>query len=232
MRKSLLAWAGVAAPVVWLGGALVMSHAQRGFMDRLGWDVWPSGLALGPYGWGQILVFLVFAVLYIAFATYAVSCATWSGLARWGSRVVLLGAVITPLLAFRTDPPNSDVTWHGALHAVGYVALVSSMLVAFIALYPGLIRRAKGRWRWAPLPLALIPFAWLAPNAEVTGNYLFFAVPFTVFAALALVLREGTRAQETSAAVGSGSGGQRTGHRRLRDVHRQTPATHMGKPKQ
>lgn len=215
MTRNLRAWAGVAAPAVWLGGALVMSHAQRGFMNRLGWDVWPSGLALGPYGWGQILVFLVFAMLYIAFATYAVSCATWSSLARWGSRFLLAGALITPLLAFKTDPPNSNVTWHGALHAIGYVALVSSMLVAFIALYPGLLRGAKGEWRWAPLAVAFIPFAWLAPYAEVTGSYLFFAIPFSLLAALAIVLRE---VGSQSAAVGSASSGRRTGHRRLHDV--------------
>ena len=35
------------------------------------------------------------------------------------------------------------MTWHGALHAAGYVALMISMLVAFISLYPGLIRRAS-----------------------------------------------------------------------------------------
>jgi hypothetical protein len=188
-----LAWTGVAAPTVWLGGALLMSHVERDFMQELGWGVWPSGLALGPYGAGQVLVFLVFAGLYAAFAAYAVRVATWSRLARFGSRAALAGAVLTPLLAFHTDPPGRDATWHGVLHAVGYLALVASLLVALVTLSPGLLRRETRAWRSAPAALALVPFAWLAPNATVTRSYLLFAVPFTLFAALALVLRHSRR---------------------------------------
>ena len=188
VAKDELAWTGVAAPAVWLGGALVMSHVQRDFMQELGWDVWPSGLALGPYGAGQVLVFLVFAGLYLAFAACAVRVATWSRLARFGSRAALAGAVLTPLLAFHTDAPGHDATWHGVLHAVGYFGLVASMLVALVTLSPGLLRRAPRAWRSAPAALVLVPFAWLAPNATVTRSYLLFAVPFTLLAALALAL--------------------------------------------
>jgi hypothetical protein len=47
--------------VVFLVGAGLMSFAEQDFMDRdLGWDVWPSGLALGPHGWGQVVVFVLF----------------------------------------------------------------------------------------------------------------------------------------------------------------------------
>lgn len=191
--KDELAWTGVAAPTVWLGGALVMSYIERDFMQDLGWDVWPSGLALGPYGAGQVLVFLVFASLYTAFAAYAVRVATWSRFARFGSRAALAGAVLTPLLAFQTDPPGSDATWHGVLHAVGYLALMVSLLIATVTLSPGLLRREIRAWRSAPAALALIPFAWLAPNATVTNGYLFFAVPFTLLAALALALRGSRR---------------------------------------
>lgn len=188
MAVDRTALSGVAAPVVWLGGALVMSYDERKFMDRLGWDVWPSGLALGPHGWGQIVVFLVFAGLYVAFARYVVARATWSRLARWGARSMLVGASLTPLLAFKTDPMNNDMTWHGALHATGYVALMLSLLTAFVTVLPGLIRRRPPGWRLAPIAVLLIPFAWLAPTQEATANYLFFAVPLAVLAALALVL--------------------------------------------
>jgi hypothetical protein len=181
------AWAGVAAPVVWLGGALVMSYDERSFMDRLGWDVWPSGLALGPHGWAQIGIFLVFAVLYLFFMEYVSRRGRWSRLSRWGSRLALVFAASTVLLAFKTDPMNQDMTWHGTLHAIGYAALLLSMLTVFVSVYPGLLR-GRGRWRLAPLGLVLIPFAWLAPNDKATSNYLFFAIPFTLLAALALTL--------------------------------------------
>jgi hypothetical protein len=183
------AWAGVAAPVVWLGGALVMSHVDQHFMDQLGWDVWPSGLALGPHGWGQVVIFLVFAAVYAAFAVQVSRSCRWSRLARWGGRLMVVGACLSPFLAFKTDPPGAQMTWHGALHAAGYVTLMVSMLVAFVSVYPGLIRRTSPQaWRVAPLALLLVPPAWLAPNSTATSSYLFFAVPFTLLAALALVL--------------------------------------------
>ena len=191
--KDELAWTGVAAPTVWLGGALVMSHVERDFMRELGWDAWPSGLALGPHGAGQVLVFLVFAGLYTTFAVHAARVATWSRLARFGSRAALAGAVLTPLLAFQTDPPGRDATWHGVLHAVGYFALVASVLIALVTLSPGLLRREPRAWRSAPAALALVPLALLAPNATVRSSYLVFAVPFTLLAALALALRHSCR---------------------------------------
>jgi hypothetical protein len=47
-----------------------MGFAEQDFMEHdLGWDVWPSGLALGPHGWGQIVVFVLFVAAYLTFAT-------------------------------------------------------------------------------------------------------------------------------------------------------------------
>lgn len=181
-------WAGVAAPVVWLGGSVAMSYDERAFMDRLGWDIWPSGLSLGPDGWGQIVVFLVFAALYIAFALALRAVARWSRLARGGARLVAVLAFVTPLLAFRTDRPQDGMSWHGVLHAAGYVALMLSLLLIVVTVLPGLVRRRPTELRWAALAGLLIPFAWAAPNAEATSNYLFFAIPFTLLAAVAVLL--------------------------------------------
>lgn len=190
---------GAVAPVVWLGGAVAMSYDERAFMNRLGWDVWPSGLALGPDGWVQILIFLTFAALYIAFALSVRVVATWSRLARLGGRLLLGLACVTPLLAFRTDPPTHDITWHGALHATGYVGLMLSLLVAAVTLLPGLVRRRISELKWAAPALLLVPFAWTAPNDKATSNYLFFAIPMTLLAALALMLTRVERPPATRA---------------------------------
>lgn len=181
---------GVLAAAVWLGGSLLMSYDERSFMDRLGWDVWPSGLSLGPDGWGQIAIFVGFAVIYIGFLAQVAVVAVWSRLARWGSRLALIIGCFTPLLAFKTDPINAKITWHGALHATGYSTLMLSMLVLFTSVLPGLTRRAGRGWRVAPLALLLLPFAWAGPNSEVTSNYLFFAIPFTLLVALGLVIQQ------------------------------------------
>lgn len=183
-----VALAGVLAPVFLLGGSLVLSHSQRSFMDELGWDVWPSGLALGPHGWGAVTVFLGFAALYIAFLVGVCRLADWSRLARRGSHVALVLGSGTALLPFSTDRPGADMSWHGALHGAGYLALLASLLVLFATVLPGVIRRGGRGWLAAPAALVLIPFAWTGPNDTVTSNYIFFAVPFTLLAAMALVL--------------------------------------------
>ena len=53
--------AGMAGPVLFVGVLVVLTVVQYDFMLRIGWQpledpagAWPSGLALGPYGWVQI----------------------------------------------------------------------------------------------------------------------------------------------------------------------------------
>jgi len=58
-------------------------------------------------------------------------------------------------------------------------------------------------WRTAPLALLLLPPAWLAPNDTATSSYLFFAVPFTLLAGLALVLATGGAPSADRAPVGT-----------------------------
>lgn len=189
-------WAGVLAPVVWLGGAGLMSFAEQDFMEHdLGWDVWPSGLALGPHGWGQIVVFVLFVAAYLVFATALLS-RSWSRPGRWGARVFAVGAVLAVGLPFRTDRPDTDITWHGTLHAVGYVGMMLTLLCSALLMLPGLVRSsAPTQWRLTPLALLLLPPAWALPAPEATTNYLFFAIPFTLLAVLALRLAgDGSRA--------------------------------------
>jgi len=182
-------WAGVLAAVIFLAGASLMSFAEQDFMGHdLGWDVWPSGLALGPYGWGQIVVFVLFVVAYLTFAT-ALLDRSWSRPGRWGARVFAVGAVLALGLPFRTDRPSTDLTWHGGLHAAGYGGMMLTLLVSMVLIYPGLIRSSTpAQWRLAPFVLLLLPLAWLLPDPKATSNYLFFAIPFCFVAALALRL--------------------------------------------
>lgn len=187
MSKTI-ALAGVAAPVVFLGGAGVLSWAERDFMEHdLGWDVWPSGLALGPVGWGQVAVFLAFSALLVVFSVHLVGVPAPTRPARGGALVLAVGSLVSVLLAFRTDPPGADVTWHGVLHAVGYVVMMLALLVGMAMTYPSRIRRSTAQqWALAPLALLLPLGALLMPTPTASANYFFFAVPFTLLAALAL----------------------------------------------
>lgn len=60
--------AGAVAPYLFLLGTIGISWLQEDFMEELGWDEWPSGLALGPNGWLQMADFIVLGVLLSAFA--------------------------------------------------------------------------------------------------------------------------------------------------------------------
>ena len=185
-RRLLLA--GVAAPAVWLLGALSVSLLEQDFMARLGWDVWPSGLALGPIGAAQVCVFLVFSLLLVRHAT-ALARLDLSRPGRLGARILLAGAGVSVCLAFLTDPPGDAMTWHGALHAVGYVAMMLGVLVSLVLVLPGAARRARSAdWRRAALAVVLIVPAWAMPTATGRSGYLFFAVPFTALAMQALLL--------------------------------------------
>ncbi len=97
-------------------------------------------------------------------------------------------------LPFRTDRPSTDVTWHWALHALGYGGMMLTLLLALLLVFPGLLRSsAPAQWNLTPLALLLLPLAWSLPNAKATSNYLFFAIPFTLLAVLALRLaRDGS----------------------------------------
>lgn len=190
----MLLAAGYVAASVWLLGALSMSRVERGFMGGLGWDVWPSGLALGPWGWLQVVVFLAFAAALITFAWTLVRIEL-PRVARWGSRVLFVGAVISPLLAFRTDPPGHTTTWHGALHAVGYLAMMLGVLVSLLLVLPVAVRRAEPRqWAVAALALLLLPPAALMPEEAGSGQYLFFAVPMVLLSVESLLLWVPSRA--------------------------------------
>lgn len=58
---------GVAGPLLFLAGTVLVSCTERDFMTELGWDVWPSGTALGPNGWATVLVFLITGLCQMAF---------------------------------------------------------------------------------------------------------------------------------------------------------------------
>jgi hypothetical protein len=54
---------------------VVLTVAQYGFMVDLGWDPigasdvpWPSGLALGPLGWLQVVNFILLGLALMVFA--------------------------------------------------------------------------------------------------------------------------------------------------------------------
>ena len=169
-------------------------------MERLGWEVWPSGLALGPHGWLQTGNFVVFGVLILLFALAVRALPRRN---RWQAAapvLVALAGIAALGLVFETDPPDVEETWHGLAHGLAYLTWLGAIVLA----YPFVWWRARRQpvWREAPwwpsaLALLLFPPVFLLPSSESSGNYLFFAVVLTPMAAIGIRLALGARRSES-----------------------------------
>jgi hypothetical protein len=178
---------GVAGPLVFLVGVVLVSWSERDFMAVLGWNNWPSGTALGPHGWATVLVFILTGLCQIAFALSLLRQAGKSVVRKLGAGLLLLSGFGMAMLAFKTNHPDSDVTWHGHIHAAAYFTFFFSLLLAYVVLTLGSWKRLdRSSWKYAPL--ALLPWLgiFLLPDGLKASNYLFFAVLFTPLLILAI----------------------------------------------
>jgi hypothetical protein len=174
-------------------GTVAISWLQEDFMERLGWDVWPSGLALGPHGWLQIVNFILLGALLILFALAVRAVPARNRWMQVAPVLLALAGVGGLMLAFKTDPPHRDATWHGIVHGAAYFTWLAPLVLS----YPFTWWRVRGHpaWRKARAPSALavllFPPALLLPDRDSAGNYLFFAIVLTPLAVIAIRLAVG-----------------------------------------
>lgn len=169
--RKIGAVAGMVGPALFGIVVLALTLAQYAFMRSLGWDPilrptfdWPSGLALGPFGWIMTITFIVCGVLMSAFAwglraelrdmpgQIGTILLTWAGVAMMG-------------LAFSTDRTIAPlpITWHGRLHDLAFMALGLMLIPAMILL--AISFHNHGRWKrlstvtWLTFALAMPTFA-------------------------------------------------------------------------
>lgn len=137
------------------------------FLLSLGWHPindptfdWPSGLALGPYGWIMTATFITSGFIMILFA-YRLFLDLKPGTAsKLGATLMAFAGLFLAALAFTTDPTIRDypATWHGPLHDLSFVLLGLTLFPAMIVL--GFAFRADERWKnlavytWGTLALA------------------------------------------------------------------------------
>lgn len=137
-------------------------------MRTLGWDPlgpvidWPSGLAMGPYGWGMAVTFFVCGAM-MAFFAYGLRLGLQEKLA---TTLLMLAGFAMMGLVFTSDPTIGRVayTWHGFLHDT-FFAVLGFTLMPGMLLLGGAFQR-NGQWKnlsictWATLAL-IIPTFWL-----------------------------------------------------------------------
>ena len=170
-RVQLAALAGVVGPLI-LGSVIaILTLVQRDFMTSIGWRLeapldWPSGLALGPYGWIMTLTFLLCGILIVIFASGLrlslprIKLATISIWLLVLAGVAMIGLISPTDKTIRTTPR----TWHGILHDSSFAVIGLTLMPAMILL--GFVFRRDARWKdlavytWITVALA-IPTFWM-----------------------------------------------------------------------
>jgi len=164
----LAALAGIAGPILFAVVVTALTFAEAGFMRSIGWQPfgnvldWPSGLAMGPYGWLMTLNFFISGAL-MAFFAYGLRLALQE---KFATTLLMLAGVAMMGLVFTTDPTirSYPKTWHGILHDSFFAVLGVLLMLGMLLL--GRVFQKRERWAtlavytWATLAL-VIPTFWL-----------------------------------------------------------------------
>lgn len=158
-------------PILFAVVVITLTVVQYDFLRGLGWDPindptydWPSGIALGPYGWIMTLTFIISGLL-ISMLGYQLKADLKPGhAAKIGTTLLICAGFAMASLAFETDPTRRTTpkTWHGILHDLSFVALGLTLMPSMI--YLGKAFRENPRWgnlvkyTWGTAALALPTF--------------------------------------------------------------------------
>lgn len=144
-----------------------LTIVEYDFLLSLGWHPindptfdWPSGLALGRFGWIMTATFIFTGFIMTLFARRLFLDLKRTALSKLGTTLMSFAGLFLATLAFTTDPTIRDypATWHGRLHDLSFVLLGLTLFPAMIVL--GFAFRADERWKslavytWGTLALA------------------------------------------------------------------------------
>jgi len=164
----LAAGAGMIGPLLFAIVLTGLTITEADFMRSIGWNPlgpvidWPSGLALGPYGWLMTVTFFLCGAL-MAFFAYGLQLALREKLA---TTLLMLAGFAMMGLIFTTDQTLSPDprTWHGLLHDAFFAALGFTLMPGMLLL--GRVFQRNELWKnlalytWGTLAL-IIPTFWL-----------------------------------------------------------------------
>lgn len=188
--------AGILGPGLFAIVLFTLTLLKYDFLLRLGWHPlndptfdWPSGLALGDFGWVMTLTFLGSGLLMTIFASGLRLSLPHSRVTFFSTLALTLASLALAGLAFTTDPTirTTPGTWHGRLHDLSFVLLGLTLMPAMLLL--GFAFRQDKHWRslsvytWATMALA-VPSFWLKGAAF----YVFLLAVLTWLVVIALRL--------------------------------------------
>jgi len=183
----LAARAGIIGPALFGFVLLTLTILKYDFLLSLGWHPltaptfdWPSGLALGAYGWIMTLTFILSGFMMAIFASGLRLSLPRSRLAFISTFTMSLAGIALAGLAFTTDPTlrSTPATWHGRLHDLSFVLLGVTLMSAMILL--GFAFRYDDHWR------SLSSYTWLTALLAVP-TFSLKGAAFYIFLLMVLV---------------------------------------------
>ncbi len=159
-------------PILFAAVLTTLTIVKYNFLLSLGWHPlnaptfdWPSGLALGEFGFIMTATFIISGLIMILFSTRLFLDLKPAFTSQAGSTLLALSGLALASLAFTTDPTLSttSATWHGRLHDLSFVILGLTLFPAMSLL--GFAFRQNEKWKnlstytWLTLALAAPAFA-------------------------------------------------------------------------
>jgi hypothetical protein len=200
------AFAGTVGPVLFGVVLVLLTAVQYDFMIGIGWrpledpaGAWPSGLALGPYGWVQVLNFVVSGLLLMLLAVGLHHGATSGQGSRIGPTLLFVAGAAMTLMGFSTDPilREGPRTLHGLVHDLAFALFVLALLPSLFFLWRRL--RRDPLWRGhARYTLVTGVIATLLISLPGVAYYLFIVVVLVWMEVTAIRLLRYSRAPGTS----------------------------------
>ncbi len=180
---------GMIGPILFATVLLALTLVQYDFMLGIGWrpfrepaGAWPSGLALGPYGWAQVANFVLSGILLMLFAAGLHFGATHGRGSRVGPALLFVAGAAMAHMGFETDPiqSTSPRTLHNLIHDLAFALFVLALLPAFFFLWRRLREDAlwRGHARYTLITGVLATALFLLPGL---AYYLFLAVALVWF---------------------------------------------------
>jgi hypothetical protein len=173
--KKTAAISGLIGPILFAFVITTLTILKYDFLLSLGWHPlktptfdWPSGLALGDYGWIMTLTFLLSGLMLTLFASGLRLSLPRVRTALLSTLALSLAGLAIAGLAFTTDPTaladSMPATWHGRLHDLSFVMLGLTLMPAMTLF--GFAFQKDSLWKnlawytWITVALAF-PAFWL-----------------------------------------------------------------------
>jgi hypothetical protein len=209
-----LATGGAIATWLWSLIVILLTVLEYDTLTGFGWTPggshgvnYPSSLALGRFGWAQMANFGLFGILIIGLAIGLYRSVRPGALARVGPVLMGIAGFGLLLSIFPTDtgPPNAPMTWHGAIHGIGFIVFLFPLVLSMFFL--GVSFRGDPGWRgymWlgpAVGAIALIAFIGLAAILPASVDQIpFYVTLIVLFAGITVIgLRLRSLAEDESA---------------------------------